>query len=284
MLYRLKRHALPIRAHFRASLVLAYDFSFLLGIVLSVHGVSYAQANAGSRNPASGLASYDVVSVKPAEPGPGTLNWWRNTQDGFSAVTTVQNLIQNAYGLTTQDQILALPGWAKSKLFAVAGKMDPDSFSNYRNLSAGQREQASRRMLQSILADRFSMLARTETRQLPAYVLVVAKHGPKLQPAIGDQGMGWSSGRSFIRGQGIEMSTLAANLSGQLGRIVVNETQLAGRYDVDLTWTPEDEAGSSGSGPSLFTALEEQVGLKLRFGRAPIECVIVERVAMPTDN
>jgi uncharacterized protein (TIGR03435 family) len=80
------------------------------------------------------------------------------------------------------------------------------------------------------------------------------------------------------------MSTLAANLSGQLGRIVVNKTRLPGKYDVDLKWTPDDETASGDSAPSLLTALQEQLGLKLSFGKAPVECLVVERIAKPSEN
>jgi uncharacterized protein (TIGR03435 family) len=259
-------------------------FSLFLGLILSAHGASYAQTNTTSRTPPGNLLSYDVVSVKPARPGPGTLSWWQTTKDGFSAITTVQTLIQNAYGLITEDQILNLPGWAKSEPFAVAGKMDPDTFAAYQNLSAPEREQQSHRMLQSILVDRFGMRARNEIRQLPAYALVIAKDGPRLKQTTGDQGPAWSSGRDRIHGQGIEMSTLAANLSGQLGRIVVNKTRLPGKYDVDLKWTPDDETASGDSAPSLLTALQEQLGLKLSFGKAPVECLVVERIAKPSEN
>ncbi|HVT96152.1 MAG TPA: TIGR03435 family protein, partial [Acidobacteriaceae bacterium] len=226
--------------------------------------------------------TFDVVSVKPAQPDPATAFYWRSTGDGFSATTTVQNLIQNAWDFVVEDQIVNLPGWAKSDKFEIAAKMDPEAYAAFRKLSDEEQDRRWNRMMQAILADRFHMQSH-ESRVLPAYALVLAKGGPKLKPSSA-QGGGWSTGRGRITGHRMRLSDLADLLSHALARIVVDQTSLKGNYDISLTWTPDDERGLPDSGPSLFTALQDQLGLRLQTTKAPVASLIVDHIEKPSAN
>ena len=187
-------------------------------------------------------------------------------------------------------------------------------------------------MLQSLLADRFKLKLRHETKELPAYALVVAKGGPKLQaakPGSDFKGIKGAEGRvqrgkmTFGMGEltipDEPLSMLARMLSQQLGRPVLDQTGLEGKYDCTLKWTPGQGEGMIGmgpggggpepgkgmvgtrepedgspqlgsppppdmSGPSIFTAIQEQLGLRLESTKGPVEILVVDHVERPTEN
>jgi uncharacterized protein (TIGR03435 family) len=158
--------------------------------------------------------------------------------------------------------------------------------------------------LQGLLEDRFAMTTHWETRELPAYALVrvsPASLGPRLKAHAGDcarppdsapaagapavkcgTNVNMSPAGAKVTGIGITMETFARNLSGAAGRYVVDKSGLAGPYDLELEFTPEQSADTSG--PSLFTAMQEQLGLKLDSQRAPIEVLVIDRVERPTPD
>jgi uncharacterized protein (TIGR03435 family) len=152
--------------------------------------------------------------------------------------------------------------------------------------------------MQSLLEDRFRLVAHRETRELPAYVLVSGhpdgKLGDRLRRHRGECGVpdrqppsGQSCGTNMnmaptvarVTGRGIPMKTFARNLSGATGRYVVDQTCLAGLFDLDLEFAPEQSADTQGA--SLFTAIQEQLGLKLDARRAPVEVLVIDSVAQP---
>ncbi|MGA8110922.1 MAG: TIGR03435 family protein [Acidobacteriaceae bacterium] len=233
--------------------------------------------------PANVPLAFDVVSVKPAQPEPGVASSWRAASDGFSATTTVENFVQSAYNFVLDDQILNLPGWAKSERFEIAAQMDPDTSAAFNKLPRDQRDRQWDRMMQSILTDRFRMQAHSETRRMPVYALMVAKNGPRLKPAAAGSA-DWSAGPGRIAGHLVDMSLLSTLLSGSLGRIVVDRTGLTGHYDLTLTWTPDDQQALPDSGPSLITALEEQLGLRLQATRAPAPVLVIDHIEKPSAN
>jgi uncharacterized protein (TIGR03435 family) len=171
-------------------------------------------------------------------------------------------------------------------------------------------------MIQSLLADRFKLKLIHETKELPAYALVVAKNGPKLHEAKpddtypngikGPDGQGHPQmmrmGPGELTGQGLSMASLVHLLSQQLGRNVLDHTGLKDKYDFTLKWAPEPgegmmlrgpEGGNPGaesappaesSGPSIFTAIQEQMGLKLESTKAPAEVLVIDHVERPSEN
>jgi uncharacterized protein (TIGR03435 family) len=187
----------------------------------------------------------------------------------------------------------------------VLGKLGPD-----------QRILANQRMLQALLADQFKLTLHLEAKELPQYVLAVAENGPKLHKAKpgdtypngikgpdGHSAAGlhlMSGGRGQLTGQGLSMDDLVRQLSGQLGQTVLDKTGLTDNYDFTLHWTPDDSRGttaggqqgghstpppeSSGTSISIFTALQEQLGLKLESQTGPVEILVIDHVEAPSEN
>jgi uncharacterized protein (TIGR03435 family) len=142
--------------------------------------------------------------------------------------------------------------------------------------------------LQALLADRFQLKVHRETREMPIYIMTVAKGGSKLQtlPDAGKPGSGLSSrrtddGKREVIGQKLTAAALARFLSGQIGRMIVDQSGLTGKYDFTLKWAPD--MGDT-TGPSLFTALQDQLGLKLDSSKGPVEVVVVDSAQKPSAN
>jgi uncharacterized protein (TIGR03435 family) len=149
--------------------------------------------------------------------------------------------------------------------------------------------------MQKLLADRFKLLVHWETREMPVYELVVAKGGAKLPATTRkDENMSSSFGNGKPTGEGLSAKDLAVVLtqvlSQELGREVVDKTGLSGKYDFTLRWTQDGvlgtDAASNGADvpPSIFTAVEEQLGLKLQPAKGPVQVLVVDDAEMPTEN
>ena len=243
--------------------------------------------------------AYDVVSVKPNKSNSGGMSLTSVTASFQAKNITVEDLVWSSYNLTSEKLIFGLPGWARSDHFDVDAKMvDPD-MKQIEKLTVDQR----RGMLLAILKDRFHFQAHLETRTLPVYDLVIAKGGPKftgtsesnkeLTASIAKRnlthgGMMMSDGE-LIAGD-TPVATLTYSLTNAVGRTVVDKTGLTGTYSFELKWTPEQEApesgqaDSQGSTSSIFTAVEEQLGLKLQPSKGPVQTLVVDHVEMPSEN
>ncbi len=139
-------------------------------------------------------------------------------------------------------------------------------------------------MLQAILADRFKLVFHRETRERPIYALVIAKGGTKLSPGDDKNGNGMSWGRGRIDVHAAPINRFAFTLSDVLGREVVDRTGLTGKYDIKLTWTPDELQESANARPTLFTAIQEQLGLKLESTKGAVDAIVVDQVEKPTIN
>jgi uncharacterized protein (TIGR03435 family) len=155
-------------------------------------------------------------------------------------------------------------------------------------------------MMQTMLAERFQLKTHRETKELPVYSLMVAKGGPKLEEAkSGSLRMNWGLGQ--IAYQSAPLSMLTNTLTQLTGRLVLDQTGLTGTYDFTLKWTPDEgqmqmfrrasdgpvnseAAASDAIGPSLFTALKEQLGLRLEATKAPVEMLVVDHAERPSEN
>ncbi|MFZ0743207.1 MAG: TIGR03435 family protein [Terracidiphilus sp.] len=228
--------------------------------------------------------AYDIVSIKPYHPKGPYASWWRTNPDGMSANVDVQSLIMGAYNLVMPDQISGLPGWAESTQYVVEAKMDADTMAAFNRLSKEERSKQSDQMMQAILAERFSLKIHHELKQLPVYQLVIAKGGPTLKESPSGAPMGYSVYSGRIKGQGIAIQSLAYSLSGTVGRLIVDKTGLTGKYDIDLKWSMDDAPAASDPNPSIFTALQEQLGLKLESTRAPVDTIVIEHLDKPSEN
>jgi uncharacterized protein (TIGR03435 family) len=220
--------------------------------------------------------AWDVISIKPDNSlGIGGSMYMR--PDGVEVKNlTIQSLFWSAFDIKSQDQVVGLPNWADSDHFDIQAKVGPDDVYILRSLKPDQR----RLLWREILDKRFSLKFHLEKRKLPVYNLVVMKKGPKLNPSsVSNSLSNYSSGK--ISAQGTPVASLVVNLSGVVGRLVIDKTDLTGRYDFELTWSPNNQPDS---GPSIFTALQEQLGLKLEPAKEIVDVVVVDHLEHPSPN
>lgn len=232
--------------------------------------------------------AYDVISIRPHKDNGNYSHWLTPTPNGYATYNVqVFDLIFAAYELMSPSQVIGLPQWGYEDSFDIEAKIDEDALSAYQKLSDRERKEQAAPMLRSMLADRFKLKVHHEARVLPVYELVIAKSGFKLKQAQGPENLyGMYTNRGLIHiSRGPIGSRFIVGLSGELGRIVVDRTGLTGYYDIDLKWTPDGSQSSDPNAPpDLFTALEEQLGLKLVPTKAPVDVIVVDHVERPSEN
>jgi uncharacterized protein (TIGR03435 family) len=240
-----------------------------------------------------------VISVKPNKSSIGVhgLITTEFTADGFRGVNVpVHTLLLQAYGLH-EGESFGEPAWANSDVFDIEAKVAEPDVAAFTQLDNDQRQA----MLRQILAERFKLTIHRESRELPVYTLSVAKGGPKLKESAIDPAVPASA----RRGGGVQMSMgmIAAHectipfflsmLSRQLGRSIIDRTGLTSNYDFTLRWSPDNgataspnasDSSQSDSLPSVFTAVQEQLGLKLESTKAPAQVLVVDHIEKPTEN
>lgn len=240
--------------------------------------------------PANAKPKFDVVTVKPSNPNtPGKLFTIRGRQV-MTINTTVNDLITFAYSLQTKE-ILNAPPWMEEK-YDVAGVPDIEGQPNIQQM---------RILLQDALVERFGLKFHNEEREMTAYVLTVARGTPKLTLTSDQPG---SPGNFIFRGLGklmVTNSTMKDFCHGMqeavMDKPVVDHTGLTDRYDFNLSWTPDQSQFSSfgvhiptpdpndpNPLPSLYTALQEQLGLKMDVAKANVQVMIVDHIDKPTAN
>lgn len=225
--------------------------------------------------------AFEVATIKPTGPstdGHTHINYPPGDRFSTSNIT-VLNLMQWAYDMP-EKQILEGPPWLGSTRFDISATIDPDRI---KGLTGEQDRDLKRRMVQALFADRFHLKLHQETRPLPAYDLVLAKGGSKLQSNKSGGGS-IGIGRTYFHGDGMTMTTIAEELSLIAGRVVVDKTNLAGRYDLKLEWAADDAPATDNSAPSLFTAIQEQLGLKLEPAKEPVPVLVIDHIEAPSEN
>jgi uncharacterized protein (TIGR03435 family) len=243
-------------------------------------------------------AVFDVAAIHLHNPEPHEHNSiWSSPFDGqFRAENvTLKSLVQFAFGIA-ETRILDGPAWIDSTSFNIDAKAGSSVDAQMRALTSEEGKARKQRMLQALLAERFKLVAHPETRQIPIYALVVAKGGPRLG-AIQSNGTTIRTGNGRIEVQGSNsVALLAEELAKVVGRVVVDETGIEGRYGLVVRWTPDSAAApgfSAGeptastfdsSGPSIFTALQEQLGLKLESQKGPVQVLVIDHIEMPSAN
>jgi uncharacterized protein (TIGR03435 family) len=288
-----------------------FRFTSLLRIAAfaSITTASLAQQGTAPVAPPVDAASikvpaYEVVSIKPHKDEDkfgGSMS--RSMPDGFTATgMTLQMLIRGAYD-KEENEILEAPGWFKSEKYDIKAKIDDADIEAFKKLDREQANTMRDRMMQGMLADRFKLTLHHETREWPIYALVVAKSGSKLQdskPENHKEGYSMRVSRGEMSAQGAPVSSIVRFLSGQLGHHVIDKTGLTGKYDYILKWAPEEgernmfpaaPGGNAGSaalpapdsnGPSIFTALQEQLGLKLESQKGPVDVLVIDHAEKST--
>lgn len=248
------------------------------------------------------LPEFEVATIRPSAPNDAHGTTFSFTPDGGVKVTngTVKGIVEMAYDYR-DFQISGGPRWVDSELFNIVAKSASDSTgASTGNPSAHIQE--TRLRLQALLAQRFQLKVRRETRELPVYVLEVGAKGAKLGEnsaanSSGTSPAGINAGCGQMTGTNTSMANLAYKLSRQLDRTVLDRTSLTGNYDFQLSWAPDSGAcsapvpgGSSASaattadGPSLFTALQDQLGLRLGSQKALVEVLVIDHVERPSPN
>lgn len=270
--------------------------SFIVGVL----GIAQVMAQAPAS--ADGRPTFDVTSVKRNTSGEqGGRSGYQPGGRYSGTNVTVRRVIGLAYLPLQGFQIIGGPNWINSDRFDIEAKAEGNPSSDQLRL-----------MLRALLADRFKLVTHREMRELPAYALVLARTDgtmgaqlrrsevdcsaqrgnappPTPQGARSNTGQapscGFFVGVSSLAGKGTTMERFAAELS-LVGRPVLNRTGLSGSFDVDLKWAPDAGAGapSSDSGASIFTALQEQLGLKLEAIKTPMEVLVIDSVEQPTPD
>jgi uncharacterized protein (TIGR03435 family) len=249
---------------------------------------------------------FDTASIKPNKSNVFTFRPGF-TPDGYRASNlSVKYLIQLAYGV--QDYRLSgLTDWLDAEHYDIEAKMDPSVADALSKLPSAQLELSRQQMLQSLLAERFNLKIHRESKEGPVYFLTIGKNGPKLQDAKTDNALAVNADGTPARYRiqigpesktyawSTSMKSLADFLARQVSRPVVDKTGLTGIYDFTLDWVPEAPPTSSPDaangvtlpgvpGASLFSALQQQLGLKLDPGKSPIEIIVIDHVERPSGN
>jgi len=294
-------------------------------------GWAQSQAGGGAQQPpAAAPQSFEVASIKPSAPvTDGRMMVRMETTPGGrwnASGVTVSMLIQQAYDVRSY-QIIGGPGWLNTERYDIVAKAETPDINR----------ESVRVLLQSLLAERFNLQTHRETKELPIYELVIGKDGHKLkksevqpdtppetppadagraaQPGGAPRGNFGAApasapprgasmirmGRGQLNAQGIQISGITQMLAQQLGRPVIDKTDIKGNYDFNLQWTPDETQRGIGiagmdrpaadsplpadtSGPSLFTAVQEQLGLKLEASKGPVETLVIDRVEKASGN
>lgn len=240
------------------------------------------------KDAAAQAQAFEVVSIKPDKSDHRGASM-QSLPDGFRWTNfPVASLIHNAYGTFMDNQIEGLPSWAQSEPYDIEAKVDAKTAESWKDLSYKERWKREQPMMQLVLADRCQLKVHRQTRQLPVYDLVIAKGGLKMKEAAPNEADSESMSGSKMTAHAQTTDSLVLAFSGSVGRMIVDKTGLAGKkFDFELTWAPDDRHGgdeAADAGPSLFTALEEQLGLKLVPAKGPVEVVVVDHIEKPSPN
>ncbi len=261
---------------------------FLAAVCLFSAASALAQAvsSAPATSPAKSPA-YEVISIRLSKPNCEVMSFHSPPGRLTIQCYPLRRLLFGAYSIKLDVPMPGMPAWADSALFDVEAKADDETTEAMKNLSERELYDQTQLMLRTLLADRFRLRVHTEMREGPVYNLVIAKSGFKLRSTgVGGEPDGyyeWGDGLIKVR-KGPIASLVWCLSNGLADRTVIDETGLTGKYDIDLKWTPDDQQGTPDAGPTLFTALEEQLGLKLVPAKGPVDVFVVDHVEKPTEN
>jgi len=261
-------------------------------------------AFAGGQSPAPAATDqrprFEAASVKPNQSPDAGLNN-RFSPGRYAYVNTpLEVFISNAYGFPF-DRMLGLPDWARREKYDITATHNPQ----YQAFSPQVRA-----MLQRLLEERFSLQTHRETREMPVYELVRVRtdgYGPRLRPANPDCAPGGTADRSqcgtrinpgVIDGRFVNWRMVTDQLPSATGRAVIDKTGLNDMFDVRLEWNPDPAvtrtpqaaasataaAAAPGERVDIFTALQEQLGVKLQSARAPLEVLVIDKLERPTPD
>ncbi len=273
-----------------------------VGIYLCVLAVS-AAAQSPQPAPDTARPTFEVASNNPKKSGSPT-GGADAVPNGrvFVSNTSLYDLIRNGFELQRHEMVSGdqLPSWIQSEKWDIAAQGPP--------ITDQSSQRRLRVMLQNLLIDRFKLVTRREVRDIPVYALVFARSdrrlGPQIQVSTLDcaalvaaaakaaapgavKVCGRDSGPGFIDARGVPLADFLRTLSPSTGRVVIDATGLTDRFDLTLKWTPDQGAGNVGAltdGTSLFTAIQEQLGLRLEPRQAPMNVFVIESAQRPAEE
>ncbi len=265
-------------------------------VVLSFYCIAYAQE-------LTKLPTFEVSTVRKSNPDTQESNLDLGAAGIRSSNLPVMFLLKFAFNLNdgSNDQVIGAPSWILSLPFDIRAKVDAAAAARIGEMSTDDRIAITRKMVQTLLEDRFQLKVHHESRELSVLALTIAKGGSKLTVvsntrASSTTGAGsWTGfhnpGAGETEGRDVPVALLVSALSSKPeigGRLVLDQTQLIGKYSFKLTWMPEEQHapvdGSGPNGPSLFTAIQEQLGLKLEPRKVPVDCVVIDHIEQPDPN
>ena len=245
------------------------------------------------RMPANAKPEFAVATIKPTRPDAPRGGYGIRGEQVSSTAVTVSWMIKLAYNVHA-NQISRAPAWLNSERYDTVGRSDIPGEPN--------RDQM-KLMIQKLLADRFQLRFHTEKKELPVYAMVVAKGGPKITLSAGDPndfpgiGFGREPGVLSLVGRNTGLNGVANGLqSNILDKPVVDQTGLTGRYDFTLRWTPDPTQWTNfgvpatanpndlDAPPDIFTAFDQQLGLKLQPTKAVVDVMVIDRIEKPSPN
>jgi uncharacterized protein (TIGR03435 family) len=262
------------------------------------------------------MPTFAVVSVHPTDPNVD-LPHGDISPDSYRATrTTIRAVLAYAFGLGYDRELVNAPSWVTSDHFDIQGKLDDDQIAALHKLSRDERDEQMRLRVQSMLVERFHLTYHFETRDLPVYLLEIAKSGLKCTrdttspPAIADPSPprfrwsapppplppppGWhppspSEQRALMQSLHLRTKgwpfwltvTLLSHQTELGGRPVIDKTGLEGAYDCEMSWSQVD---SDGTGQPFFAAVQDQLGLKFQSSRGPVEVLVIDSISRPSAN
>jgi uncharacterized protein (TIGR03435 family) len=243
--------------------------SLLAAAVAAVFLTSAAQTESPPQS------RFEVATVKLSPPDARLTSFSAPGEVTYTATTaSLMGLLMTAFGVT-EMQIAGLPKWSESARYDVVAKPEGEKPLDPEHL---------RQALQQLLQERLHLSAHHVTKEVRGYKLIVAKGGPRLQPSKGGREGRVERGSNDLAAPNITLQELGPALRFFVeGAPVVDETGIKGNFDIKLNFATEEDAGSAL--PSVFTALQEQLGLKLVAAKVPLDTVVVDRVdRIPTAN
>lgn len=236
--------------------------------------------------------AFEVATVKANETG--SYGSGSRFVDGKFIATNIQirNLMQyNAFNIAL-PRIVGGPKWIESSRFDIEAKVDETTLQHMEEITRSERDEMIRMLVRQLLEDRFGLKFHWEVRQMPVYVLLFEKLGPNLSTAKSPRD---PASMMAIPGDFEATSAtmhevaneLTQDLTRELGRVVIDRTNLSGKFDMSLKWTPENTVISQSEPTnegSIFTAVREQLGLKLESAKAPVEVLVIDHMDRPSAN
>jgi bla regulator protein BlaR1 len=275
---QIMKNRVALKLSFGRKLLLASAGVVAVAGPIAIETASPSLMRAQSQSPTD-LPAFEVASVKPTDPseGPGQMRVAGGGRLELSGVS-VKMLLQQAYRMSGY-RIYGGPSWLDSARYSIVAKAPGNPTLD-----------EMRPMLQRLLADRFHLALHHEEKDLPVYRLVVAKNGPKFKESEVSGPPQSRMGMGRIADDKASLDTFASQLGQQLGRFVLNQTGLTGDFDLQMQWTPDPGQNIGGDdsppppgadGVSIFTALQEQLGLKLEAGKGPVDVIVVDHAEKP---